>query len=179
MSSLFQIEMLPNQSNPKLNDLKKELSFLTQKELLAILIRVIKLKSENKDLLHYILFFDEKAMAYAETFKDEITKPIFDYPYQDYYLLKGLRKSKRLISKIYKITKSREAEMSLNLLILETIQSHIKNHRHRINTINFIATVMGKIEKLYDGIDEEIKLDYTQRLEDVKKWVTRLVRTGI
>lgn len=171
--------MKSSTSIPKLNELKKELAYLSQKELLNLLVRMTKVKAENKDLLNFILFFDEQAMVYAETFTDEIVKPIFEYPNQEYFLLKSLRKSKRVISKVYKITKSREAELSLYLKMLETIQEQIKNYRFRITTINFIAIVSGRIEKLYDGINDELKLDYTQRVEDVKKWVTRLVRYGI
>jgi len=170
--------MKPANSNPKLNDLKKELSYLSQKELLTLLIRMTKIKSENKDLLNFILFFDEKAMIYAETFSEEITKPIFEYPNHEYFRMKGLRKSRRIISRIYKITKSKEAELSMNLLILETLHNNLKGEKFKTASINFMASVLNKILKQYDGIDEEIKLDYTQRIEEMGKWVEKLIRIG-
>jgi hypothetical protein len=159
---------MPN--SPRLNDLKKDLAHLNAKELLTLLLRMTKMKVENKELLNYILYYDEKPLEYAQSYIDELVKPILECRTNDFYLLKGLRKSKRLISKIFKITKSREAELFAVLALLEAFREHYPTPRFRNNTRYFIESLMLKLEKNLSLLNEDLRLDYQYRINELKEW---------
>lgn len=159
---------MPN--SPRLNDLKKELAHLNAKELLTLLLRMTKMKVENKELLNYILYYDEKPLEYAQSYVEELAKPIIESRSNEFYLLKGLRKSKRLISKIFKITKSREAELSAVLALLEAFREHYPMPRFRNNTRYFIESLILKSEKNLSMLNEELRLDYQYRIDELKEW---------
>ena len=55
-----------------LNELKREIKEIPQQKLLDTVIRLIKYKKENKELLTYLLFEADDEGAYIKGIKDEI-----------------------------------------------------------------------------------------------------------
>ena len=53
-------------------ELKEELSKCSQKELIAICLRLSKFKKENKELLTYLLYESKDETIYIENVKNEI-----------------------------------------------------------------------------------------------------------
>ena len=77
----------------KLNELKRELEGMPNPQVIQLCVRLAKLKVENKELLHYLLFYSNDSLAYAELLKAEILDP-FQQPFINAYTLaKRLRKS--------------------------------------------------------------------------------------
>jgi len=57
--------------NPSLNTIKKELSTLSQKDLIELCLRLARFRKENKELLSYLLF-DSAGDDLLDILKDDI-----------------------------------------------------------------------------------------------------------
>ena len=60
-----------------INEIKKELGFLNEAELIALCLKLGKYKKENKELLSYLLFEASNETQFIENAKEEIAL-IFD-----------------------------------------------------------------------------------------------------
>ena len=67
-------------------ELKDELSKYSQKEILAICLRLSKFKKENKELLTYLLYESKNELAYIENVKNEIDIQFEQINRNSYYL---------------------------------------------------------------------------------------------
>ena len=56
-----------------LSELKKELSLIPAKDALEICMKLVRYKKENKELLHYLLFYAHDEQTYIEMVKKEMT----------------------------------------------------------------------------------------------------------
>ncbi|MBC7652943.1 MAG: hypothetical protein H7098_00550, partial [Oligoflexus sp.] len=57
-------------NSPKLAELKKELNYLELPQVKELCLRLAKYKTENKELLHYLLFYQDKKEDYVNEIKE-------------------------------------------------------------------------------------------------------------
>ena len=103
-----------------LNELKKELTHLSQKELVDIITRLARYKKENKELITYLLSDVHDERGYISSVKAYIDGEIDAIPsdYNLYYAKKTLRKILRTVNKYcrYSSIKTTEVELLLHYL---------------------------------------------------------------
>jgi hypothetical protein len=68
--------------------LKEELKYRSQEELLQLCLRLSKFKKENKELLSYLLFDEENEAAYISDIKNEIDEHFEQINKKTYYFIK-------------------------------------------------------------------------------------------
>jgi len=149
-----------------LNELKREIKEIPQQKLLDTVIRLIKYKKENKELLTYLLFEADDEGAYIKGIKDEI-----DAQYKEMnknhiqYVKKGLRKILRMVNKHIKFSGKKETEAELLLYYCEKLKdSGIRFQRHTI-LLNLYERQIIKIRKAVSTLHEDLQYDYTLRIE--------------
>jgi len=152
--------------NPKLNDLKKDIQDLPHAEVSRLLLRLARLKTENKELLHYLLYFEHDAMAYAEEMKAEVLLPFTEAFVNSWTLGKKLRKSLRLVAKYARFTGNRAGESEL---LLSLVELYLENYRFefRQTALARIAVrCMKKVSDNFDRIHEDFRADYEGRYNE-------------
>lgn len=154
------------------SQIKKELAYRSQEELLELCLRLSKFKKENKELLTYLLFESIDEEEYIQNIKDEIdvdfkainTKNFF-------YVKKSVRKILRNIKKYsrYSLKKETEAELLLYFLLkLKELRPSIKRNT---TLTNLYQRQLSAVKKLISSLHEDLQYDYQQELEELEDLV--------
>jgi hypothetical protein len=155
----------------KLNELKRELEELPNPQVIQLCVRLAKLKVENKELLHYLLFYADDSIAYAELLKPEILDA-FDQPFVNAYTLgKRLRKSMRIIAKYIRFSGNRAGESEL---LLALVEAYLSNYRYEYRNAALARIVVRCLKKTRDNIaklHEDIQADYSGLYDEALKKV--------
>jgi len=152
-----------------LSELKKELSLIPAKDTLEICMKLVRYKKENKELLHYLLFYAHDEQTYIETVKKEITFLLKDSIVFTLYL------SKKTIRKILKITnnyirysKLKQTEVELRIhFCTEIKKSGILPHADK-SLRNLYDRQIDKINKALEKLHEDLQHDYQEELNLLK-----------
>ncbi len=87
-----------------LNDIKRELEYKDDRELLSYCMRLAKFKKENKEFLSFLLFEAGDLVTYIENVKSETIKHFEAINFSNvYFVKKSLRKILRFVNKQIKI----------------------------------------------------------------------------
>ena len=156
-----------------LQEIKKELQHLDDKQAALLLLRMARYKKENKELLAYLLFDADDEMAFAENFKHDIGLMISQVPSQGYEAAKLLRKTLKLTNKYIKFTGSKQVEVELLLTFCRNYLAYV-DRRASYKPLRLI--LIKQLEKVYKAINklhEDLQFDYTTEfdaiLEDAAK----------
>lgn len=130
-----------------------------------ICLRAAKYKTDNKQLISYILFESENEQAYIQQIKDKIDEYFYDINSQNYIAYKSIRKILNFTAKSAKFSGILTTE--LELLIHFCLKfKNIKGIDFRKNTIliNMYERVLNKIQKNINKLHEDVQFDYQQDL---------------
>ena len=155
----------------KLNDLKKDLAGMPQPELIELILRLAKLKVENKEILHYLLYYAHDSAAYAQYILPEVLEPFEQDFLHPYALSKRLRKSLRIIAKYLRFTKDRAGESELLLfLVNKFLETYRYEYRHS-SLSKVIVRCLKKAHDNFDKIHEDFRADYIDSYNTALKLV--------
>ncbi len=151
------------------NELKKELSHLSAKELVELCNRLARFKKENKELLTYLLFEAHDEAAYIKGVQSEIDFGFAEIPKGNslYLIKKSVRKILRATNKYIRYTGSKNAEIELLLHFCTQLkQSGIPIHKSTALT-NLYEAQLKKINKTLLTFHEDLQYDYRRVLESL------------
>ncbi|HBS11973.1 MAG TPA: hypothetical protein DEO36_05420, partial [Flavobacteriaceae bacterium] len=98
------------------SQLKNELKYQSQEELLELCLQLSKFKKENKELLTYLLFEADDEDAFIQGVKEETSELFGQINTSSYfYIKKSVRKILRIIKKYIRYSKKKETEVELLL----------------------------------------------------------------
>lgn len=151
-----------------LSDLKKELNLLQPNEIVEACMKIVRYKKENKELLHYLLFYAHDEQSYIDEVKKEITTLFNDSIIFSLYL------SKKTIRKILKITnnyirysKLKQTEVELRIhLCSEIKKTGVLRHADKSLT-NLYQRQIEKIYKAMEKLHEDLQHDYLEELKSL------------
>lgn len=147
--------------NLKLSELKRELEGMPLPQVVQLCVRLAKLKVENKELLHYLLFYSNDSLAYAELLKTSVLDA-FQQPFVNAYTLaKRLRKSMRIIAKYIRFTGDRAGESEL---LLAVVNDYLETYRYEYRNAALARILVRCLKKTHDNIaklHEDIQADYS------------------
>ena len=96
-------------------------------------LRLIKYKTENKELISYLLFDEDDLAGYIADLRDEVSV-LFDdiHPFPPYQTKRGVRKALKFISRYSKYTNAKETESELLLHLCSLMKQNgmIRNYIH-------------------------------------------------
>ncbi|HMU02312.1 MAG TPA: hypothetical protein PJ990_01755 [Saprospiraceae bacterium] len=152
------------------HQIKKELETSSPQRVLSLLLRVIKSKTENKELISYLLFDEDNLSGYIADLREDVSELLKDVKYLPSYQVKrSLRKALKFITKYAKYTgaKETEAELLVHLCKLMQGQGLASGPNKMANSI--YAKQVEKVEKLIPFLHEELQFDYKEELVGLKK----------
>jgi hypothetical protein len=148
------------------NELKKELTHLSPKELIELCTRLARFKKENKELLTYLLFEAHDEHGYVASVKEYIDTEIAAIPSGNslYLIKKSLRKILRTTSKYIRFSGSKTTEIELLIYFL----SQVREAKFAISKsqvlINLYENQLKKVAKLLPALHEDLQHDYGQQV---------------
>jgi len=156
-----------------LQEIKKELQHLDDKQAALLLLRMARFKKENKELLAYLLFDADDELAFAESFKQDIGLMMSQAPSRSYDTAKLLRKILKLTNKYIKFTGSKQVEVELLLTFCRNYLDYV-DRRTSFKPLRLILIKqLEKAKKAIDKLHEDLQFDYMAEfdtlVEDAEK----------
>ncbi len=150
--------------------LKKELQFKSQDDIVQLCLRLARFKKENKELLTYLLFESDSEAGYIETVKLEVDEMFADININSYfYIKKSVRKILRTIKKYIRYSGNKETEVELLLYFCEKLKN-LKPSIHRNTTLlNLYTRQLDYIAKKLPLLHEDLQYDFGMTLEKLRE----------
>ncbi|HBU78940.1 MAG TPA: hypothetical protein DEF18_12635 [Muricauda sp.] len=148
--------------------LKKELKFKSQDEVLELCLRLARFKKENKELLTYLLFESDSEEGYIETVKEEVDSMFSDINVNSYfYIKKSVRKILRTIKKYIRYSGNKATEVELLLYFCEKLKSFRPSINRNTTLMNLYNRQLEYIKKKIPLLHEDLQYDYGVILEEL------------
>jgi len=148
--------------------LKKELQFKSQEEIMQLCLRLARFKKENKELLTYLLFESDSEEGYIETVKEEVDDMFADININSYfYIKKSVRKILRTIKKYIRYSGNKTTEVELLLYFCEKLKSFRPFINKNTTLKNLYNRQLEYIKKKIPLLHEDLQHDYGMILEEL------------
>lgn len=152
-----------------INELKKELIELPQKQLVDVCLHLAKYKKDNKEYLDFLLFQAHDVPSYITSVKEEIDNNFSELTHQTnlYFVKKSLRKLLRIITKYIKYCNNSVSSIEMLMYFcLKLKQSGIPYQNSQL-LVNMYDQQIKKINTLISKLHEDLQLDYYNELENL------------
>lgn len=144
-------------------EIRKELQYKTQNELIEICMRASRFKKDTKELLSYLLFEAENEDHYIASIQQYIdnefllVKKMSPYRFQ-----KAIRKILRTSKKYCRYSGKKETEAAVLLHFCEKMIEHIPKLKNRSVLKGIYIRQMALAEKAISSLHEDLQYDYKQ-----------------
>jgi len=151
--------------------IRKELETISPQRLMALTLRLIKLKSENKEFVSYLLFDEDQLSEYLADLKFEISEVLDGASFtQPLIAKKALRKCQKYITKHAKYMGSKDAEAELYMFLLRKIhEKGINRYTHRAIQLIYLR-IIEKTKKLLPTIHNDLRGDFEIEILNLSKY---------
>ena len=153
---------------PTLAQLKKELSYLNEKELIGLVADLSKFSRDNKSYLFFKLNEKDNPRLYLEMVQEELEAD-FSMARGDhsYYAKKAAQKLRRKMNKLLKLSKVKTDQIEVLLFFCEKLREYgFLRHRNPVLD-NLYQTQLAKAVKLISGLHEDLQFDYESRVDEL------------
>lgn len=154
-----------------LAEIKKELNYLSEKELIAIITDLSKFNIDNKKFLFFKLHEKDNPRLFIEMVQEELQIEFQNAKTTHYHQAKksaqGIR---RKLNKFLKISKDKTAHIELIVDFCRMLKENdYLKFRHPVID-NLYKMQVGKIEKLIGSLHEDLQYDFQEGLDDLKEF---------
>jgi hypothetical protein len=151
------------------SELKKELKYYSQQELIEVCLHLAKYKKDNKELLTYLLFESENEGRYIQGIKEEIDVGFAEINLGSiYYIKKSSRKILRLIKKYIRYSKNKETEAEILLYFCGKLKALSSLHGYSQQMSNMFKTQLRLASNAIDSLHEDVQYDLNLEIEKLK-----------
>jgi hypothetical protein len=152
------------------NEIKKAIQDLDEKEVRDFCLRLAKFKKENKELLTYLLFEAQDENAYVESVKEEMNELFATVPKSNVYLIKKvLRKILRTVNKQIRYSGINETEVTLRIYFCTKMKKSGISLQSSVLISNLYNQQIKKISAALTKLDEDLQFDYARDFEYISK----------
>ncbi len=149
-----------------IKEIKQDLKFRTQDELLELCLRLAKFKKENKELLSYLLFESSDEKQYIENVKNEIDSQFELVNTKSYYFIrKSIRKILSNIKKFARYSKNKETEVELLIYFCSKLNDFSPSIKRSTQLKNVYYTQIETVKKKLLALHEDLQYDYGVELQ--------------
>lgn len=149
-------------------ELKQELQFRSQDELLQICLRLSKFKKENKELLTYLLFDASDEAAYIEGVKEEIGAQFEEINTKNfYYIKKSVRKIFKNLKKYIRYSGKKETEVELLIYFCVQLKNFSPSIKRSSVLKNLYERQVAQIEKNLPALHEDLQHDFELEMQEL------------
>lgn len=151
-----------------ISEIKKELQYKSQDELLELCLRLSKFKKENKELLTYLLFESHNEDAYIQSVQNYIDiefKAINTSSY--FYIKKSARKILRNIKKYTRYSLNKETEVALLIYFCEKLKDFKPSINQNVTLLNMYHRQILLAKKITATLHEDLQYDFNLKLDSL------------
>ncbi len=151
-----------------ISEIKSALSLLSQKELIALCVKLAGFRKENKQLLTYILFEADDPALFIKNAKEEISS-IFAQASSNMYLAKKTyRKALKTVTDYIRFSGNKTIEVELLIHFCHCMNNSGNSIHQYPVTSNMYNRQISKIEKALQSLHEDLQYDYSGKVETLK-----------
>ncbi|WP_317129210.1 hypothetical protein [Algoriphagus kandeliae] len=149
-------------------ELKKELSYLSEKELISLITELAKLSRDNKAYLYFKMNERDDPRLFVDSVKEELDEAFDSVNTANYYYTKKSAQAiRRKLNKALKLSKNKADQVELILYFCEKLRElGYLNFRHPVIS-NLYHIQIGKARRLIEGLHEDLQSDFSFKLEDL------------
>lgn len=149
-------------------ELKKELNFQSQQELIELCLQLSKFKKENKELLTYLLYESSNEQGYIQSVKDEIEQLYSEINTRNYYFIKkSIRKILKRVKTYIRYSKKKETEIELLIHFLQQMKKVSPSIKYNTTLQNLFNRQVVSINKSMEKIHEDLQYDFQIELDNL------------
>ena len=154
-----------------IKQLKDTLSTLGREALIGLLLRMVKFKKENKELLTFLLFEADDLDAYVHEITLLIKDEFENYRLKTaYYKRKGCRRVLRMLKKYIKYAADKEVEVRLLLAYVSMVaksKPFINDRVIQKIALRQLLLAEKSIVKLHEDLQYEYKLELQELMQQM------------
>lgn len=157
---------------PSLTALKSELKHLSAKDLIELIADLSKFSRENKAFLFFRLYQNDNPRLFIEMVQEELEMEFQQANTKNYNFAKKAAQSiRRKLNKHLKLSKNKAHQIEAIAYFCTNLEKYgyLKLRHPVIN--NLYAVQVGKIERLVLSLHEDLQYDYTQSIQELKKFI--------
>jgi hypothetical protein len=151
-----------------ISNLKKEIQNLPPELVVQYCIRMAKYKTENKELLSYLIY-----QAYdQQTFIEEV-KGVIDYQFKNlnktnlYLAKKTIRKALKTTHKFIKFSGIKQTELDLLIHFCKKLKASGLPMQHGKVLGNIFMRQIERINAVLSTLHEDLQLDYAREIKNI------------
>lgn len=152
-----------------INEIKKELVLLPEKQLVEFLALLARYKKDNKEYLNYLLYYSDNKDAFVNSIVEEIDLQFasIDVKANLYYCKKSLRKILRILTKYSRYVDDKQVSTRLLIYFCRKLKdSGIPFHESKI-LVNLYNQQLKKINALMENLHEDYRHDFKIEMENL------------
>ena len=151
-----------------LKNIKDEIKHLSQPQLVELCLRLIKFKSENKELLSYLLFDASDEEDYILRVKNCIDEGFASVNKKSNYLIKkGIRKTLQHTKKYIKYSNHKETEVVLLIHFCKKAKAFHPPMKFNKRVQNMYNTQVKLLQTRVTGLHEDLQFDYQDIIKEL------------
>ncbi|MCK5847427.1 MAG: hypothetical protein KAG84_08305 [Bacteroidales bacterium] len=149
-----------------LKQLKSELEFQNSERVVELIIRLVRYKKENKELLTYLLFESNNEVHYINEVKILIDADFDKLNSMSFYLAKKtIRKALRTTNKFIKYSGNKQTEVELLIYFAQKLRdSDLEIEQSKV-IANMYYRQLEKINKSLKLLHEDLQYDFKEDIE--------------
>lgn len=148
--------------------IKDEIKHLSQPDLVDLCLRLIKFKSENKELLSYLLFNASHEEEYIKQVKAFIDEGFLTINKKSNYLIKkGIRKILQHTKKYIKYSNIKETEVILLIHFCKKTKASNPPMKHNKRVQNMYNTQVKLLQNRISDLHEDLQFDYQSIIKEL------------
>jgi hypothetical protein len=151
-----------------ITELKKELKYRSQEQLVDYCLAMARFKLESKELLTYLVFESENEVTYIESVKDYITNSFQEINTLNYhYIKKTVRKILRQTKRFIRYSKKKETEAELLIYFCKVLGEMKPSYKRNTVLTNTYNKQLELAQKAIAKVHEDLQYDYNLMIEDL------------
>ncbi len=150
-------------------ELKKELKFLSEKELTELVMDLAKFNTQNKAYLFFKIYERDNPRMFIEMVQEDIEIAFMDANSRNYHVAKkALQKIRRKLNTLLKLSKDKAAQIECIIYFCQKVKDYgYLSFNHPVID-NLYAVQLRKIENLIAKLHPDLQYDYQIMLDEVK-----------
>jgi DNA-directed RNA polymerase specialized sigma54-like protein len=151
-----------------LAELKKELKYLSEKELQEIILDLGRFSRENKAYLFFKLFEKENPRIFVEMVKEELEHEFQNANTRNFHFAKKSAQTiRKKLNKQLKLSKVKTTQIELIIFFCQNLKDYGYLQYHHPVITNLFDIQMGKAQKLIEKLHEDLQYDYQLILDEI------------
>lgn len=160
---------LVSMKSESISNLKKEVQSLPSELIVQYCIRMAKYKTENKELLNYLIFQAYDQQTFIADVKEEINQQFKNLNKSNLYLAKKtIRKALKTTRKYIKFSGIKQTELELLIHFCKKLKSTGLSLRQGKVLGNLYSHQIERIDAVLSTLHEDLQLDFIDDIKEIR-----------